>query len=101
MTGVSIPRLRRVRFKDGRTITVIHPRRDPSLTDCFKQVLSKAMDQTSPFGIQAFAILAWDGRGYCFVDYRVADGSALVAAQIPQLAKDALLAELAVRWTTE
>lgn len=102
MTGVSIPRLRRVRFKDGRTVTVIRrPPPDTSLVDAFRISAARAVDQTDGTGIQAFAILLWDGRGYCYVDYRVADRSPLVAAQLPQLEKDVLLAETGARWSRE
>lgn len=100
--GVSIPRLRRIRFKDGRTVTVMRrPPPDTSIVDEFKISAARGADQTDGAGIQAFAILLWDGRGYCYVDYRVADNSPLVAAQLPQLAKDALLAETGVRWSRE
>lgn len=101
MGGVSIPRLRRVRFKGGRTITVIHRKPDTAVSDLFKKSVAHVTESQTGQGMQAFALLVWDSRGYCFVDYQIGEASPIAAVSIPQLAKDTLLAETAARWANE
>lgn len=99
MTGVSIPRLRRVRFKDGRTIDVLRRNADSDMCARFRRSVDRILAVERDHPMEAFAVLVWDGNGYVLVDYLIGDKSKMLACSLPQLAKDTLLAEQAIRWT--
>jgi hypothetical protein len=90
-------RLRRVRFKDGRTIEVL---RRPEPATVNKRFRSSAAD-ASEDDLVAFAIVGWKANGEIFVDYENSVRSNVPAGALPQLAKDALLGEVAVRWSKD
>jgi hypothetical protein len=96
----SIPRLRRIRFKDGRTIEVFR-RRTRTVQLALQECTKKFIDADHDNLICGFALVAWDTNGEVLVHYENQDGSLVQSGQVPQFVKDCLLAEVAVRWTKD
>lgn len=100
MTGTTTLRLRRVRFKDGRTIEVLR-RDDDGVGRDFSASAARVLDTDLGKQMVAYVVIAWDTNGYVYADYRNSDRSGIPAVGLPQLAKDTLIAEQAVRWARE
>lgn len=97
----SIPRLRRVRFKDGRTIEVLRqPPKSRIAQDALAQSTKNCLSSKIGDDMVGFALVAWTDSGEIYVNFHNG-GAALIAGQVPQFVKDILLAEQAVRWATE
>lgn len=90
-------RLRRIRFKDGRTIEVLRRPESPTVNKRFSASAASASEGE----LVAFAIVCWRADGELFVDYENSARANVPAGAVPQLAKDALLAEAAVRWSKD
>lgn len=99
MTSTTTLRLRRVRFKDGRTIEIM---RNADRTDVARSLVRTAnKGLASKTETVAYALVAWFADGEVLVDYRVGPRSPFAAGQISQMAKDVLLIEQAIRWSRE
>lgn len=95
----SIPRLRSIQYKDGRTLTILRPKHE-NVAGRLKASVEKAIDD-KPEDVVAYALIVWDISGMVFPAYYIGDRSPLPAGQIPQLVKDVLLAEMAARWAKD
>lgn len=97
---VSIPRLRRIRFKDGRTIEVLRqPEKSRWVQDSLTASCAKASEWGGA-GMAGFALVAWSRDGEVYVNFEN-DGSRLPAGGVPQYVRDVLLAEVASRWAKD
>lgn len=92
-------RLRRVRFKDGRTLTVLRPKVDTEVRDHFARSSRNCLAHETSADMAGFAIVAWDASGEVFIDYRNGPKSPLPVGGVGQYVKDVLQAEQAVRWS--
>lgn len=92
-------RLRRVRFKDGRTLEVLRPK-----DEGIARKLTACAARASEYGgadMAGFAIVAWRRDGCVFVNYENGDCSPVPGGGVPQYAHDVLLAELGARWAKQ
>jgi len=94
----SIPRLRRIRFKDGRSIDILRPKSESVLPE-FRAVIDDAIANNPDMA--GFAIVAWRPSGEVFVTYRNGTRSQIIGGGVPQYVHDCFLAEVAVRWSRE
>lgn len=94
-------RLRRVRFKDGRTLDVIRPKRDVVIRDTFRTASGRIGTGYNADEMAGFAIVTWSRSGMVCVRYENSDSSSVAACQVPQYVKDCLLAEVAVKWARD
>lgn len=99
LTDAAPLRLRRVRFKDGRTVEVLRRRDDGEVGDRLRKVASQAIENASP--VVGYALVAWYENGEVFPAFHNGRESPLLAGQVPQYAKDVLLAEVAARWAKD
>lgn len=91
-------RLRRIIFKDGRTIDVLRPKNESHAKD----LKNSAQHAGECFPDMAgWALIAWTPKGDVFVNYANGQRSPVPGGGVPQYAKDVLLAECAVRWAKE
>ena len=99
---VSIPRLRRVRFKDGRTLEVFRKPIPPQEIQAnLRMTVNRCLESEVGDGMAGFAFVAWAKTGEVFVNYENGDGSLVSGGAVPQYVKDILLAELAARWSRD
>lgn len=97
MTTAKI-RLRRVRFKDGRTIEVFHRPDDLEIDKKFKASAASAMEGTEMAG---YAIVAWRKNGGSFCAWNNSFNSQVASGQVPQYVKDMLILETAADWAEQ
>lgn len=95
----SIPRLRRIRFKDGRTIEVIRPK--GSDVNYFKRVLGETVNlhldgANGPCGI---AVVMWDSHG--FTTCKVFNETAIPGILVPDLVRNVMLGNKIEAWTLD
>lgn len=102
MTKPAAPlRLRRVRFKDGRAnIEVMTRRSDGEVAGKLRGAAAKAIE-TGTTEVVGYALVVWYADGLVFPAYHNGDKSPILAGQVPQYAKDVLLAEVATRWAKD
>lgn len=98
-------RLRRVRFKDGRTIEVFRNReREAVYADAVGR-LSRSADSCigglAARGLVGYALVAWAADGEVFTAYHNSETSMVPAGRVPSYVHDCLLAEQAVRWSRD
>ena len=98
--GVSIPRLRSVRFKDGRTLRVISPAREVTkrVTDHLVRQVGN-VKQIYRDDLAGYALVVWDRQGASSSAYIVSDASRLSNIEMPTFVAERLrcdiIAELA------
>lgn len=99
MTGTSIPRLRRVRFKDGRTIEVLRPKPsdDQHIRAQLKKVVAWAMEMDRPLGGAAIAVWDIDGSSICDLQ----SNGTIPAILVPDFVRNRLLAAKIEDWTID
>lgn len=98
----SIPRLRRVRFKDGRTIEVLRqPPKSRAVQKGLEQSVSRALESCVGDNMVGFALVCWAETGEVYVNYSNGDKSLVSGGMVPQYVKDILIAEQAARWANE
>lgn len=95
----SIPRLRRVRFKDGRTIDVLRRREDSDVGGRLRSATANAIDYDSE--VVGFALVVWYENGEVYPSAHNGPKSTLLAGQVGQYAKDVILTDLAAGWANE
>lgn len=92
-------RLRRVRFKDGRTLEVFRPKKTSS--DTLKQNLSRWVKFISdaPEEFSGYAIVTWhkDGTSVCELG---SDGR-IPSVLVPDFVRNRLLAQKIEEWTID
>lgn len=96
---VSIPRLRRIRYKDGRVLEVFRPAAsDPAY---LSQKISEtvAMHLATATGPSGVAVVLWDSAGY--TSGRVLNGTSLPGILIPDLVRNTLLGHKIEDWTID
>jgi hypothetical protein len=96
---MSALRLRRIRFKDGRTIEVLRAKHE-DVAAKLRKAVELAIDD-DPAGIVAYALVSWRSDGTVFPAFHNGSRSTIQAGQIPQYCKDVLLAEVAARWSKD
>lgn len=97
-------RLRRIRFKDGRTLDVLRPRVDREavrVRDALAASSDLCIETMQPSGIVGYALVAWARNGEVFCAYENGDHSTVPAGFVPQYVHDVLLGEVAVRWSQD
>ncbi|HEV2097803.1 MAG TPA: hypothetical protein VGR45_02625 [Stellaceae bacterium] len=94
---VSIPRLRRVRFKDGGADLTVMRRPD---ADRRRAVRSKIEEVLSTHGpdVAGCALVVWGMDFSSTAGMRVTDGP-LSQASVPDFVRTRLIADIAERWT--
>lgn len=92
-------RLRRVRFKDGRTIEVLRPK-DEGIGKTLTRAAARAAE-FAPKDMAGFALVAWNINGEVFVNYHNGQRSPVPGGGVAQYVKDVLIAETAVRWSKD
>lgn len=92
----SIPRLRRIRFKDGRTIEVLRRPEDSDVASRLRGSMIKSVDYGSE--VVGFALIVWYANGEVFPATHNGVKSPLLAGQVAQYVKDVILADTAARW---
>lgn len=95
----SIPRLRRVRFKDGRTIEVLRRQEDGDVASRLRGSAAKSIDYGSE--VVGYALVVWYANGEVFLAAHNGPKSPLLAGQVAQYCKDVLLADNAARWAED
>lgn len=95
ITKTTTLRLRRVRFKNGNTIEVLRPKADETPVRLQDSVAAALEDRS---GIVGYALVVWTADGRVTPAYYNGPRSPILAGQVPQYAKDVLLAEVATRW---
>lgn len=89
----SIPRLRRIRYKDGRTLDVFPTKSEGTIERRLRKAMAAAMRDEGVDPMLGYAVVAWYKSGDNYSDYSNDEPSPLMAGQVPQYVKDILLAE--------
>jgi hypothetical protein len=92
-------RCRRVRFKNGHSIEMLRPKHE-DVAGRFRDATDRAVSENQSPMI-GYAIVTWHQDGTVFPAYHNGERSQLQAGQVPQYAKDVLLAEVAARWAKD
>lgn len=90
-------RLRRVRFKNGRTIEVFRPPQKLAMGQRLQDSVADALSRES--NISAYVLVAWREKGSCYIAYGNECGSGIPEASLPNITRDALVAEMGARWS--
>lgn len=96
---VSIPRLRRVRFKDGRCLEVLRPGASDPAYLTRKLAAAVAVHTARAHGPSGAAIVLWDSAGY--TTGVVVNGTPLPGILIPDLVRNVLLGHKIEDWTID
>lgn len=94
---VSIPRLRRVRFKDGRTIEVMRQRYDSGHTQAFVRETVAEHFEKATF-LSGCALVLWSPGNHTTV--QVLNNGAVPGELLPDFVRTALLCDETTRWST-
>lgn len=95
----SIPRLRRIRFKDGRTLDVLRPVTSDASYFQRKAFETIATHLANARGQSGVAIVMWDSQGYTVG--RVINGMPIPGILIPDLVRNVLLGHKIEDWTID
>lgn len=97
-------RLRRIRFKDGRTVEVLRSRNDTEavrISTALDRAVTMAKGGEREAPMVGFALVAWAADGQVFCTYENGGNSTIPAGHVPQYAKDCLLATMAANWSKD
>lgn len=100
MKAASPLRLRRIRFKDGRTITVFRPKAElctAEARDTLKRSMAKVSNSETGESMVGFGLVAWARDGSVYVNYFNSENSGVPAGGVAGFVYDTLLAEQAAR----
>lgn len=101
MTAAAALHLRRVRFKDGRTLEVLRPMaeaEDRSMRQQLADGVQTKMRQGKLL-LAGYGLVVWFTDGSCSCDYRT--NGQIPSPLIPDLVRGKLLAELAVDYAVD
>lgn len=93
----SVPRLRRIRFKDGRTLEVLRPRtEDPAAAVLMAKLVIETHFKGGP-GPHGCAVVLWSSDGA--TSARVVNDTVIPGILLPDLVRNVLLGHKIESWT--
>lgn len=92
----SIPRLRRIRFKDGRTIEMLRLPENPGSDGMWADIRAKMESHGSE--VEGYAFVVWGGD---YSTVALATGPSLPLAYLPDYVRNRLLLQIFERWTID
>lgn len=100
MDKTSIPRLRRIRFKDGRTIDVLRtkPKDDIILRGNLRRFVDYALRKGGE-DVSGYAIVVWDKTNSSICEYGTTGG--IPGPSIPDYVRTRLLGHMIEKWTID
>lgn len=90
----SVPRLRRIRFKDGRTIEMLRFPENATIEGMWADIRAK-MEDHGP-AVEGYAFVVWGGD---YSTVAMATGPNLPLAYLPDYVRNRLLLQISERWT--